>query len=130
MKMKTIIYTLLANIISYTSYAQEQTEYPLDEFSDKFYGKRIAEKSLENEYPQKGSISIFSKKSNKEIIKFNFEDASHAGHIIYKDFNFDGLNDIAICDGTNSCYDYMSYKIYLEKNNTLLCSPEFTRLAQ
>lgn len=29
------------------------------------------------------------------------------------DFNFDGMNDVAICDGTNGSYGMPSYRIYL-----------------
>lgn len=49
---------------------------------------------------------------------------------VINDFNFDGITDTAIFEGYNSCYHGPSYEIYLKKGDTLLYSPEFTKLTQ
>ena len=36
----------------------------------------------------------------------------------FSDFNFDGLEDIAVCDGTNGSYGMPSYQVYLYSKQT------------
>lgn len=108
-----------------------QREYPMNEFSEKYFGKIIMEKDFENKISPKATISIWSKKTNEEIVTINNLELRYRQQvgIIFKDFNFDGLLDLAICDGVFSYNFAPSFKIYLEKNNTLVYSPEFTRLS-
>lgn len=48
------------------------------------------------------------------------------------DFNFDGIEDLALCDGTNGGYGMPSYQIYLfsRRSGKFVHSPGFTELAQ
>ena len=144
--MKTKL-TFLLIIISLSLSAH--VTYEIQEFSDKYYGKVIINNIQENEYSTEGTISIFNTKTKTEVIKITSEsilsDFDTSGKIkanvkeipygeqsllIYEDFNFDGKKDIAIMDGQNSCYGGPSYQIYLEVNNTLKHSPDFTQLGQ
>lgn len=46
------------------------------------------------------------------------------------DFNFDGMEDIAICDGTNGSYNGPSYRIYLSSRaaGKFVYNPAFSKL--
>ncbi len=50
--------------------------------------------------------------------------------INFADFNFDGLDDVAICDGTNGGYGMPSYQIYLYSKplGRFVHSPSFTKM--
>jgi hypothetical protein len=50
--------------------------------------------------------------------------------LIYADFNFDGIKDLALMDGQNSCYHGPSYQVYLGSAGGFEASPGFTELAQ
>ncbi|MDQ1091721.1 hypothetical protein QE400_001134 [Xanthomonas sacchari] len=50
--------------------------------------------------------------------------------LIYDDFNFDGIKDLAVMDGQNSCYHGPSYQVYLGTADGFEASPGFTELAQ
>lgn len=51
---------------------------------------------------------------------------------IFGDFNFDGNEDVAICDGTNGGYVTSSYRVYLfsASKGRFVFSPSFTSLSQ
>jgi hypothetical protein len=50
--------------------------------------------------------------------------------INFGDFNFDGWQDVAICDGTNGGYGMPSYRVYIYSNSTrrFVYSRPFTRM--
>lgn len=50
----------------------------------------------------------------------------------FGDYNFDGVEDLALCDGRNSGYGGPSYQIFLfsRRTNRFVNSPSFTDLAQ
>jgi len=141
-----MILVFILSIVSLSLSAQ--TTYKVKGFSDKYYGEVIINSTQENEYFTEGTISIFNAKTNEEVIKLTSDsiilDFDNQGEvktnvqevygeqsiIISKDFNFDGKKDIAIMDGQYSCYGGPSYQIYLQINNTLQHSPEFTQLGQ
>lgn len=51
--------------------------------------------------------------------------------VYFEDFNFDGLEDLAIADGSNGGYHGTSYRIYLfERSGRFVFSPALTRLSQ
>ncbi|PKH53034.1 hypothetical protein CXF68_11435 [Tenacibaculum sp. Bg11-29] len=126
-----------------------QTNFIINSFSDKYKGMITLEKGLKNEIIKKGKTTIIDIKTNKEVIEIK-SNALHVNIdkcrvtttnalklpyadqniIIYQDFNFDGINDLAILDGAYSCYGSPTYQIYLETKQGLKHSPEFTRLAQ
>lgn len=120
----------------------------IDGFSDKYYATLNIKPGEENEVFKKGIVSIFSKADKKEIVtiesdEFSF-DLDTNGNIetnvveypygkqsiiICQDFNFDGLNDLAIMDGYFSCYHGPSFRIYLDSPKGLRYSESFTNLA-
>ncbi|WP_237275224.1 XAC2610-related protein [Tenacibaculum ovolyticum] len=141
---------LLFFIISITTINTfSQTNFIISSFSDKYKGMITLEKSLKDEIIKKGKTTIIDLKTNKKVIEIK-SNALHVNIdkrnaittnalklpypdqniIIYQDFNFDGINDLAILDGTYSCYGSPTYQIYLETKQGLKHSPEFTRLAQ
>ncbi|WP_298546794.1 hypothetical protein [uncultured Aquimarina sp.] len=143
MKFLPII-TFLASISLFS-----QTEYFIEDFSDEYYGKVYVNQGFENEVFKQGKIIIYKKKTKKEIIKINSEELAFEHNekgaiktntlqlpygeqsvLIYEDFNFDNIKDLAIQDGQFSCYHGPSYQIYLGKTNGFTHSPEFTQLAQ
>ncbi|WP_299006286.1 hypothetical protein [uncultured Tenacibaculum sp.] len=126
-----------------------QTNYEIKGFSSKYKGLLTIEKGYENEIFKKGSITVYESKTNTKIIEIHSDELTfeletigivktnilelpygEQSILIYKDFNFDGIKDLAVMDGQFSCYHGPSFRIYLEINNKLTFSPEFTRLAQ
>jgi hypothetical protein len=54
------------------------------------------------------------------------------GAVRFADYNFDGIDDLALCDGRNGGYGSSSYQIYLfsRKTTRFFNSPEFSELGQ
>jgi len=54
----------------------------------------------------------------------------HQSVVNIEDFNFDGMEDVAICDGANGSYGGPSYSIYLssKKAGKFIFNPEFSEL--
>jgi hypothetical protein len=50
----------------------------------------------------------------------------------FDDFNFDGLEDIAVCDGNNGGYGMPSYRVYLysKRRQKFVYSSSFTQIGQ
>jgi len=139
--------TLLISLI-YTSIFC-QTKYEISSFSEKYKGELVIDQGFENEVFKKGEISIFEIGTKKKVLtiksdEFTFE-MNNEGKvetniielpygkqsiIIYEDFNFDDKKDLAVMDGQYSCYHGPSFQVYLETDDGLQHSPEFTRLAQ
>jgi len=126
-----------------------QTNYQITGFSEHYTGLLTIDKGFEEDVFKKGSISIFKTGTTKSIITIHSEELTidldtdnniqtnvleipygNQSIIIAKDFNFDGLPDLAIMDGQYSCYHGPSFQIYLQTDDNLKHSPEFTRLAQ
>lgn len=145
--LKQNILLLIMIFISVQLYSQ--TTYKIDNFSEKYVGIVTVDKGYENEIFKKGSISIIDTKTNKSIIKIESDELTfdieengkvktnvlelpygEQSIIIYQDFNFDGIKDLAVLDGQFSCYHGPSFKIYLETKKGLIYSVAFTQLAQ
>ena len=126
-----------------------QKPYVISKFSDKYKAILTFEKSYENKIFKKGTISVIETETDRKVItiqsdeltlnqeknensKVDFLELRYDDQeiLIYEDFNFDGKKDFAIMDGQNSCYHGPSYQIYLQIDDSLLYSKEFTRLAQ
>lgn len=144
--MKQLILILVA---LFPLYLFGQYQYTIHDFSEKYFGKLVILEGSEKDLEKKGSISIYSKSTQKELVHLESEslifDLDGKGEVktnvvelpygeqsilISQDFNFDGNKDIAIMDGLNSCYHGPSFQVYLEQSGELTHSPEFTRLAQ
>ncbi|WP_299779173.1 hypothetical protein [uncultured Formosa sp.] len=144
--MKTLFILFLITIPLFTI---AQTDYNITSFSDNYIGKLHIDKGYQDDVFKRGTITIFDSKTNERLIEiesnaftFNLDHDNQVktnvlqlpygeqSIIISQDFDFDGIDDLAIMDGQNSCYHGPSFQIYLQKNSGLVYSPDFTRLAQ
>lgn len=142
-----ILFTLIISLISFNTLSQ--IKFKINDFSKKYKGTIIIKKGFESEVFKKGKILITERKTNKKIIEvksneLTFELNKHdsiktnklklpykkQGVLIYQDFNFDGVKDLAVMNGQFSCYHGPSFQIYLETKHGLKLSTEFTKLAQ
>lgn len=146
--MKILLFICLFLGLGATVFGQKT--YEVQDFSKDFYGKVYIEDT--SEVYSKGWIGVFEKKTDRQLIKVVLEEISNnetdedgkqkanvqelpygeQSHIIYEDFNFDGVKDFAIMDGKNSCYGGASFQIYLagKGKSQFVLNPDFTRLAQ
>ena len=141
------ILTLLLSLFSLSIFCQ--TKYEITRFSERYRGELFVDKGFEKEAFKKGEISVFEIDTNNKILtiksdEFTFDlDIKGSAEtnivklpygrqsiIIYEDFNFDGKKDLAVMDGQYSCYHGPSFQIYLETEDGLKHSLEFTKLAQ
>ncbi|MCR1026849.1 hypothetical protein NQT66_18665 [Cellulophaga baltica] len=137
---------LLLGILPVLTLAQRT--YTISDFSTTYKATIEIEHGFENKDFKKGSFSIVNNTTNKQVLfiesdeliietEDNTEDNTNAvllpydrqNFLIFQDFNFDGLEDVAFMDGRNSCYGGPSYQIYLQEHQTFVHSPEFTRLS-
>lgn len=139
--------TLLSLSLCLPALALAQTTYPIEKFSDIYSGQvTVIKQGDNNEF----TLTIVDK-DNKPVINlspyagFSEFDVNDKGEIksnvsnppyneqnliISQDVNFDGVADLAIRNGFNSCYGGPSYDIYLQQGDKLVHSPEFSALAQ
>lgn len=126
-----------------------QTTFEIKGFSEKYEGVLTLVDGYEEEVFKKGVIAIFDSKSQKKLFEIESEELTfdldndnsvrtnvvelpygEQSILICQDFNFDGIKDLAVMDGQFSCYHGPSFQVYLDIDNKLIHSPEFTRLAQ
>lgn len=132
--------------ISAQSVRDSVITFKLTDFSEDYYSI-VSVKDTSDPFTS-GCITIYDKRTNKELIKIESDELAldiHEGKIksnirelpygeqsliMYDDFNFDGIKDLAIEDGQNSCYHGPSYQIYLGTKAGFTYDSNFTRLAQ
>ncbi|MEE4944054.1 hypothetical protein V2K24_00980 [Pseudomonas alliivorans] len=122
--------------------------YALQDFSDQY--RATVEVAATDETFRPGVINVYGKASDKPLIrvqsdelvldtdaktgkvKANVQELPYGEQsvLIYKDFNFDGIKDLALMDGQNSCYHGPSFQVFLGTANGFKHSDSFTRLAQ
>ena len=136
---------LIAMLVAvHTGHAQRT--FTVDDFSDRYNAKVFISNIKEVFSP--GWIAIFDKRTKRQLIKvasdelsFDLENGKIVSNIkelpygkqsliIFEDYNFDGVNDLALMDGQKSCYHGPSYRVYLGRRSGFTFSPVFTRLAQ
>lgn len=144
--MKKLLVAYLALV---PFFAVAQTDFNVAGFSDRYIGVVHVDKGYEDEIVKKGSVTILNASDHKQVIKVEAErfvigldvaglvkanvmelPYGEQSVIIYKDFDFDGINDMAVMDNLTSCYGGPSFQVYLQREKGLVHSPEFTRLAQ
>lgn len=143
MMRKISFLLLLFCLIRFTALA---TVFTVRNFSKDYYGKVNIEDTSQVFSP--GWIAIYDQKTNKELIRVTSDELAltlHNGQpvanikelpygeqslIIYEDMNFDGIKDLAIEDGQNSCYHGPSFQVYLGTNGGFKADDDFTQLAQ
>lgn len=146
--MKTLLTTaaifLTLVVAADRSFAQQT--FTVDDFSDRYNAKVYI--SNTDEVFSEGWIAVFDKRTKKQLIKVEAEELSFTlregklasnikelpygeqSLLMYEDYNFDGVKDLALMDGQNSCYHGPSYQVYLATKTGFRQSPAFTRLAQ
>ncbi|KPL61875.1 hypothetical protein AO065_05140 [Pseudomonas viridiflava] len=122
--------------------------YALQDFSDQY--RATVEVAATDETFRPGVINVYGKDSDKPLIrvqsdelvldtdaktdkvKANVQELPYGEQsvLIYKDFNFDGIKDLALMDGQNSCYHGPSFQVFLGTANGFKHSDSFTQLAQ
>ncbi|MBO9829504.1 hypothetical protein J7373_14725 [Xanthomonas sp. A2111] len=128
--------------------ASTHRRYDLQDFSDRYRATLEIEDSGEVFRP--GIVRVFARgnatpllevaspelvldtdaKSGK--VKANVHELPYGEQsvLIYEDFNFDGIKDLAVMDGQNSCYHGPSYQVYLGTADGFEADADFTDLAQ
>jgi hypothetical protein len=144
--MKKIIFIIL--LFSLNAFAQQAFE--VKDASEKFDARIEVEKCDESFCEGKTTYTIFEKGGTKVFQKFDFENSviqlgeneqpltnitllyDEQSALHFDDFNFDGVNDLALNDGNNGGYGSPSYQVYLfsKKQNKFVHSKSFTELAQ
>ncbi|MBO0589918.1 hypothetical protein I2486_00725 [Cellulophaga sp. E16_2] len=128
--------------------ATAQLTYTITDFSTTFNATLEIEQGFENHEFKKGIFSIVDTTTDKQVLFIESDELiietdltteekttsttlpyDRQNFLIFQDFNFDGLKDIAYMDGRNSCYGGPSYQIYLQEHQAFVYSPEFTRLS-
>ncbi|WFO16182.1 hypothetical protein M601_021465 [Cellulophaga baltica 4] len=137
---------LLLGILPVLTLAQRT--YTISDFSSTYNATIAIEQGFENDTFKKGSFSIVNTSTDKQVLFIESDELiietdnnteekintislpyDRQNFLIFQDFNFDGLEDVAFMDGRNSCYGGPSYQIYLQEHHTFVHSPEFTRLS-
>ncbi len=128
--------------------ASTRRSYELQDFSDRY--RATLEVEDNDEVFRPGIVRVFARgnatpllevasselvldtdgKSGK--VKANVHELPYGEQsvLIYDDFNFDGIKDLAVMDGQNSCYHGPSYQVYLGTADGFQASSGFTELAQ
>ncbi|UYB52058.1 hypothetical protein OCJ37_19130 [Xanthomonas sp. AM6] len=128
--------------------ASARRSYEVQDFSERFRATLEVEDSGEVFRP--GVVRVFARGSATPLIevaspelvldtdakggkaKANVHQLPYGEQsvLIYDDFNFDGIKDLALMDGQNSCYHGPSYQVYVGTADGFAPSPAFTELAQ
>lgn len=137
-----IAFALLGN------YSKAQNNFIYQKPLSKYFAKISLANCKDGLCSGNANIKIFDQETQKQIQSFASADLDFAlnenqdpkndtvilsrdqSPVIFGDFNFDGLEDIAIRNGSNEIYSAPSYDIYLFKNNqSFAFNKDLTRLA-
>lgn len=147
-KLVTVFSLLTELLLGHFTTAYSQQRHKVSNLSKKF--DLVIDVQTQDEQRVSGTFSIFRKGSKKpfQIIRLDETHESLGGAdpdlatvaekqngrwsaVYFEDFNFDGLEDLAIADGSNGGYRGTSYRIYLfNRSRRFVFSPSLTRLAQ
>jgi len=125
-----------------------KSTYSLEHFSDRY--RASLEVSGDDDVFRPGVIRVYDKASGAALIevksdemvvstqpetgqvKTNVQELPYGEQsvLIYRDFNFDGIKDLALMDGQNSCYHGPSFQVFLGTAQGFRHSDSFTELAQ
>lgn len=123
-------------------------EISLVDFSDVYSGKIVLDGTYVDNQDTNSILTIFDKKTHMQIFstgafvsEYDFEGDKLRTNIleipygeqsvlIYDDFNFDGIDDIAVRVGYYSCYGDPAYDVFLGKKGSFEYNEAFTELAQ
>jgi len=120
----------------------------LTSFSDRYSGEINLISQNNDDQEENAVLIIFDDNLNKTVLEvgtfvseYDLKDKEintnvlevpygEQSVLIYDDFNFDGINDIAVRVGNYSCYGGPAFDVYLANNNEFIYDEEFTDLAQ
>lgn len=125
-----------------------RTTWNIEDFSDRY--RATLELNDEQEVFRPGILRVYDKNSGAELIQVSSDelvlaiddksgDVKSNVHelpygeqsvLIYDDFNFDGIKDLALMDGQFSCYHGPSFQVFLGTPDGFRHSDSFTELAQ
>lgn len=140
--MKEVICVCLLSIFSATAiYAQKRIYVPLDETYEAYVNVSYIGP---NGRPPQGNIVVNNVNTGKELLKLQVESFNNdefiatadntlsvdeQDWIIMDDYNFDGVNDVAITNGQLNYDDTYQYQVYLgTKDGKLVFSPDFSEI--
>nr|WP_199157518.1 hypothetical protein [Pedobacter sp. ASV2] len=132
-----------------TTCAIAQNKFADNASSERYHAKINVESCNDGLCSGKANIILFDKISGKEIQSFNSKDldfslkihqdpkdglvelGKYQSPLIFGDFNFDGNEDVAIRNGSNSAYNDPSYDVYTfnSSKGKFVISKELTDLA-
>lgn len=123
-------------------------EISLVDFSDIYSGKIVLDGTFEDNQDANSILTIYNNHTQKQVLstgafvsEYDFEvdklrtnilEISYGEQsvLIYDDFNFDGIDDIAVRVGYYSCYGGPAYNVFLGKKDSFEYNESFTELAQ
>jgi len=136
---------LILAFLLFPHFLPAQIEVRIDDFSDSYYAIVRIKEVDKDEIFKPASVHLIEARTNRELVKIDAEEMvlnlpdnsasrlnipyARQSVIIYEDFNFDGVKDLALQDGQESCYHQSSYDIYLDKGDRLLFNESLTELA-
>jgi hypothetical protein len=140
---KIFLFVLLLSVPAFA-----QVKFEKGNASKNYNALMEVERCAEDTCGGKLKIELFRKSSAKPFQIINLEDSEFAieeakinnakrrydyqSIIFFEDYNFDGIEDLSIRDGSNGAYNGPSYQIYLfsPQRGKFVHSPSLTRLAQ
>ncbi|QDW26173.1 XAC2610-related protein [Pedobacter sp. KBS0701] len=144
--MKSLI--IFCGILMITNTLKAQFKFLANNSSDQYKAKIFVDKCEGNACSGKATIIVYDKVRDREIDTFHsdglefgltetqnaklgwLELGKYQTPLIFGDFNFDGLEDLAIRNGSKGAYSSPSYDVYLAAaENKFLLNNELTKLA-
>eukprot|EP01012_Entosiphon_sulcatum_P010178 TRINITY_DN15890_c0_g1_i1.p1 TRINITY_DN15890_c0_g1~~TRINITY_DN15890_c0_g1_i1.p1 ORF type:complete len:228 (+),score=34.89 TRINITY_DN15890_c0_g1_i1:165-848(+) len=144
--MKNLI--IFCSILLITNAAKAQFKFLANNSSDQYKAKIIVDKCENGTCDGKATIILYDKVTDREIDTFHSDDlefgltetqnaklgwlelGKYQTPLIFGDFNFDGIEDIAVRNGNKGAYSSPSYNVYLAApENKFTLNNELTKLA-
>ncbi|SDE06907.1 XAC2610-related protein [Pedobacter soli] len=143
--MKNLIFACAFLLISH--YAKAQFKFTANNSSNNFKAKIFVENCTTGHCNGKATIILYDKITDQEMQTFTSKDldfgltemqnaqlgwldlGKYQTPLIFGDFNFDGIEDLAIRNGNNGAYASPSYDVYLSVNNKFVLNAPLTKLA-
>ena len=134
---------IFCGILLLFSSSQAQFKFLANNSSDQYKAKIFVEKCEGNACSGKATIIIYEKVTDRETDIFHSEDldfgltatqnaklgwlelGKYQTPLIFGDFNFDGLEDLAIRNGSNGAYGSPSYDVYLSSKENKFLKSEY-----
>lgn len=143
--MKNLICACAFLLISHC--AKAQFKFTANNSSNNFKAKIFVENCTTGHCNGKATIILYDKITDQEMQTFTSNDldfgltemqnaqlgwldlGKYQTPLIFGDFNFDGIEDLAIRNGNNGAYASPSYDVYLSVNNKFVLNAPLTKLA-